>query len=60
MVKYIITVVPPDEVMFNPTLSLRAFVVPFVLISLITFILGFIINRRLKNVDMLDTLKSVE
>ena len=58
--KYIITVVPPDEVMFNPTLSLRAFVVPFVLISLITFILGFIINRRLKNVDMLDALKSVE
>jgi len=57
--KYIITVVPPDEVMFNPALSLRAFAVPFVLISLITLILGFVINRRLRNVDMLDALKSV-
>lgn len=58
--KYIITVVPPDEVMFNPALSFRAFAVPFVLISLITLILGFVINRRLKNVNMLDALKSVE
>lgn len=58
--KYIITVVPPDEVMFNPALSLRAFAVPFLLISIITLILGFVINRRLKNVDMLDALKSVE
>lgn len=57
--KYIITVVPPDEVMFNPALSLRAFAVPFVLISLITLILGFVINRRLRNVDILDALKSV-
>lgn len=58
--KYIITVVPPDEVMFNPALSLRAFAVHFVLISLITLILGFVINRRLKNVNMLDALKSLE
>ncbi len=58
--KYIITVVPPDEVMFNPALSLRAFAVPFLLISIITLILGFVINRRLKNADMLDALKSVE
>ena len=58
--KYIITVVPPDEVMFNPALSLRAFAVPFVLISLITLLLGFVINRRLKNVNMLDALKSLE
>lgn len=57
--KYIITVVPPDEVMFNPALSLRAFAVPFILISLITLILGFVINRRLRNVDILDALKSV-
>lgn len=58
--KYIITVVPPDEVMFNPALSLRAFAVPFVLISLITLLFGFVINRRLKNVNMLDALKSLE
>ena len=58
--QYIITVVPPDEVMFNPALSVRAFLVPFVLISAITAVLGVVINRRLRNVDMLDALKSVE
>lgn len=58
--QYIITVVPPDEVMFNPSLSVRAFAVPFLLISIITLVLGFIINRRLRNVDMLDALKSVD
>lgn len=58
--QYIITVVPPDEVMFNPALSARAFLIPFVLISMITAVLGAVINRRLQNVDMLDALKSVE
>ncbi|WP_294653648.1 FtsX-like permease family protein [uncultured Ruminococcus sp.] len=58
--QYIITVVPPDEVMFNPALSARAFLIPFVLISMITAVLGTVINRRLQNVDMLDALKSVE
>lgn len=46
--------------MFNPALSARAFVIPAVLIAAITAILGVIINRRLKNVDMLDALKSVD
>lgn len=58
--QYIITVVPPDEVMFNPALSARAFLIPFVLISMITAVLGAVINRRLQNVDMMDALKSVE
>ena len=58
--KYIITVVPPDEVMFNPALSVRAFLIPFVLIAIITWILGIVIDRRLRKVDMLDALKSVE
>lgn len=58
--QYIITVVPPDEVMFNPALSARAFLIPFVLISMITAVLGAVINCRLQNVDMLDALKSVE
>ena len=33
---------------------------PVIVISLITFVLGVIINRRLKKVDMLEALKSVE
>lgn len=57
---YIISIVPPDEVMFNPALGLKAFVVPTIVILVITVVLGIIINRRLKNVDMLEALKSVE
>lgn len=57
---YIISIVPPDEVMFNPALGLKVFIVPTIVILVITVVLGVIINRRLKNVDMLEALKSVE
>lgn len=57
---YIISIVPPDEVMFNPALGLKAFIAPTIVILVITVVLGVIINRRLKNVDMLEALKSVE
>lgn len=57
---YIISVVPPEDVMFNPALASTAFIVPSVIIIAITAILGLMINRRLKNVDMLEALKSVE
>lgn len=46
--------------MFNPALGLKAFIVPTIVILVITVVLGVIINRRLKNVDMLEALKSVE
>lgn len=58
--RYILVIVPPDNVMFNLTLSLKAFVTPVIVIMIITLILGLIINRRLKNVNMLEALKSVE
>ncbi len=57
---YIISIVPPDDVMFNPALGSKAFIVPILVICLITFFLGLMVNRRLKNVDMLEALKSVE
>lgn len=57
---YILKVVPPDEVMFNPALGLRAFLIPFVVVGTITVVLGHIINKNLQNVDMLEALKSVE
>ncbi|MBO0412891.1 FtsX-like permease family protein [Enterococcus hulanensis] len=58
--RYIITVVPPDDVMFNPALSVTSFVIPAAIISLVTLMLGFVVNRRLRNVDMLEALKSVD
>lgn len=57
---YIISIVPPDDVMFNPALGAKAFLVPSIVICVITMVLGVMINRRLKNVDMLEALKSVE
>jgi len=58
--RYIITVVPPDDVMFNPALSVTSFIIPAAIISLVTLVLGFVVNRRLRNVDMLEALKSVD
>ena len=54
------TTLPPDEVMFNPTLGWNAFVIPGIVIAGLTAILGALINRRRKRVDMLEALKSVD
>lgn len=58
--QYILNVVPPENVMFNPALGLKGFIIPSIIISVVTAILGMIIYRRLKYVDMLAALKSVE
>lgn len=57
---YILTVVPPDQVMFDPDLWFGAFIIPFVVINIVTFALKFYINRKLINVDMIEALKSVD
>lgn len=57
---YILTVVPPDEVMFDPSLWIGAYVISFVVINMVTFILKFYINKKLINVDMIEALKSVD
>ncbi len=57
---YIISIVPPDDVMFNPALGAKAFLIPALVVCVITVVLGAVINRRLKNVNMLEALKSVE
>ncbi|HIZ16631.1 MAG TPA: FtsX-like permease family protein [Firmicutes bacterium] len=58
--QYILAVVPPEDVMFDPALGAIAFIVPVAVIMVITVLLGLIINRKLKNIDMLEALKSVE
>ena len=58
--RYILYVVPPDNVMFNPALSTSSFLWPLGVIGTITIVLGFIVNRKLKNLDMLEALKSVD
>ncbi|MBW3081689.1 FtsX-like permease family protein [Bifidobacterium saguinibicoloris] len=58
--RYIITEVPPDEVMFDPALGWPAFVAPAVLVAVVLAVLGVVVYRQLRNVDMLAALKSVE
>lgn len=57
---YIITVVPPDNVMFDPAFAPYVFIIPLVIVVGITVALGFVVNRHLRDVDMLEALKSVE
>ena len=58
--EYIMTVVPPDNVMFNPAVAPIEFIVPAVVIGIITAMLYVVELRRLSTVDMLEALKSVE
>ena len=57
---YILTVVPPDEVMFNPIIWIGAYIIPLVSIAVVSFVLKYYVNGKLKNVDMLEALKSVD
>lgn len=57
---YIITAVPPDDVLFDPAMGWLAFVAPLVVVSVVLAVLGWVVYRRLKTVDMLAALKSVE
>lgn len=57
---YILAVVPPDEVMFNPIKWIGAFIIPFIVITGISYVLKYVVNHKLKNVDMLEALKSVD
>jgi len=57
---YILYVVPPDDVMFNPSLTASSFLWPFGVIGIITLVLGFVVNNQLKNIDMLKALQSID
>lgn len=46
--------------MFNPNLVISAFIIPAIVITIISIILKIYINNKLKYVDMLDALKSVD
>lgn len=58
--RYILAVVPPDSVMFNPSVVGTSFLWPTVLIAIVTAVLGWVVNRTLKQVDMLEALSSVD
>lgn len=57
---FMIKTVAPSYLMFDPTVPLHVFLIPTITTTLVTIGLGIIINNRLKKVDMLDALKSVD
>lgn len=58
--RLIIDTVATPIMMFNPTVDLWVYILPCVIITSIVTILGVIVNRHLKHIDMLKALKSVE
>lgn len=57
---YMIGIIPPDAVLFNPTVNWPIYLAPAALVVTILLVLGFVVNHWLKGVDMLEALKSVE
>ncbi|CEQ10394.1 ABC transporter permease [[Clostridium] sordellii] len=57
---FIIGSLPPDESMFNPPLWISNFVLSGAITLLITFTIMFVMHRKIKRVNMLDALKSVD
>ncbi len=57
---YILDVLPADEVMFRDKQFLSTFLIPTVVIALVTFFTGLYVYHKLKHIDMLEALKSVE
>ena len=60
MQQYIIQAVPPENVMFDPAPGIVPFLVPIVVIGLVVTVMYFVVNRQLRDVDMLEALKSVD
>lgn len=58
--RYMIGIIPPETIMFNPALGYLIYLVPALVVILILVVLGFVVNHWLKKVDMLEALKSVE
>ncbi|MGX9755313.1 FtsX-like permease family protein [Clostridioides difficile] len=57
---FIIGSLPPDESMFNPPLWMSNFVLSGAITLLITFTIMFVMHRKIKRINMLDALKSVD
>ena len=58
--KVILDKVAPAEIFFNPNIEVWVYIAPVILVIAILYALGVIVNHKLKKVDMLEALKSVD
>ena len=60
MHKIILEMIGSDYIMFDPSVPLRIYLIPVAAIVFILFFFGCFVNRKLKQIDMLEALKSVD
>lgn len=58
--RFLIELIASSFIMFKPTVSWMVYLAPVVSILGILAVLGFFVNRKLRRVDMLEALKSLE
>ena len=58
--QYMVDVIPPENIMFNPSLGWLIYAIPTLVVIVILTGLGIFVNQHLKKVNMLEALKSVE
>ena len=58
--QFLIQMISPATILFYPRVSWEVYALPIVAVTVILAILGLFVNHRLRKVDMLEALKSVE
>ena len=56
----LLEVISSDSIRFNPAIASRVYLIPILVLVILLFLLALVVARRLKKVDMLEALKSVE
>ena len=57
---FIITNLPPDVAMFDPNMYPLNFIYSALIPAIITLALAFVVHRKIKNINMLDALSSID
>lgn len=57
---FIITSLPPDNAMFDPAMKISNFLYSALIPAVITALVALIMYKKIKSVNMLDALKSVD
>lgn len=57
---FIITSLPPDNAMFDPAMKISNFLYSALIPAAITALVALIMHKKIKSVNMLDALKSVD
>ena len=57
---FIITSLPPDNAMFDPVIHASNFIYSALIPAVITALVALVMHKKIKSVNMLDALKSVD